>query len=246
MKMGKLLASTAVAALLGFGMSVLPTTMASAEVTATSTVGQPEELIGKNVVDDQGNNVGEIGSVLIDKDGQVTYVIVGVGGFLGVGEQNVALRWDSIRMSEDGNEIVAPVTKESLSQLPPHRYPDEKRSGTVYSLDEDLALNPYLASEQPAEDEQAGAMKATQLGPVDSKTLIGKDIVNAGGDDVGEVDSVVIDEGGEVKYVIASVGGFLGVGEKRVALEWDELKINENGEDILVNLTKEQLQALQE
>ena len=239
MTMSKLLASTAVAALLSLGMSALPATMASADVTATSVVGQPEELIGKDVVDEQGKDVGDIDSVLIDKDGQVKYVIVGVGGFLGIGEQNVALRWDLLRLTEDGKEVIAPVTKELLSQLPPHRYPDAANSGKVYSLDEDLALNPYLAT-----DGKTDATIAAAADSIDTKTLIDKEIINANGDKVGKVESVIIDKGGEVQYVVAGVGGFLGIGEKHVAMKWDDLTIAENGERVLANVTKEQLQAL--
>lgn len=234
MKMGKLLASTAIAALLGAGVTAMPAMTASADVTATSGIGQPEELIGKDVVDAQGNKIGDIDSVLIDKDGQVKYVIVGVGGFLGMGEQNVALRWDTVKLAADGDNVVAPVTKESLSKLPPHRYPDAASSGKVYALDDDLAANPYLAA-----DGQADAAAA-----VDSKALIDKDIVNADGDKVGTVESVVIDKAGNVKYVIAGVGGFLGIGEKRVALKWDDLKITAPGDRVTARVTKDQLQAL--
>ena len=234
MKMGKLFASTAVAALLSAGMTTVPAMIASADVTATTSVGQPEELIGKNVVDAQGNKVGDIQSVLIDKDGQVRYVIVGVGGFLGIGEQDVALRWDTVHMTEDGKDVVAPVTKESLSKLPPHRYPTAANTGKVYALDEDLAANPYLAAD--------GETKVNAA--IDSKTLIDQDIVNANGDKVGTVESVVIDKKGDVKYVIAGVGGFLGMGEKHVALKWDDLNVTQQGDHVTANVTKEQLQAL--
>ena len=234
MKMGKLFASTAVAALLSAGLTAMPSMIAHADVTATTSIGQPEELIGKDVVDAQGNKVGDIDSVLIDKDGQVRYVIVGVGGFLGIGEQNVALRWDSVHLTEDGKDVVAPVTKESLSKLPPHRYGDAASSGKVYALDDDLAANPYLAADD--------ATKVTAA--IDSKTLIDKDIINANGEKVGTVESVVIDKDGNVKYVVAGVGGFLGIGEKHVALKWDDLNVSGQGDRVNANVTKEQLQAL--
>jgi sporulation protein YlmC with PRC-barrel domain len=240
MKMGKLLASTAVAAVLAMGVGATVSIPALADVEATTMIGKPEELIGKNIVDEQGKTVGEIDSVLIDKDGKVKYVIVGVGGFLGIGEQNAALRWDSMKMSADGKDIVAPVTKESLASLPPHRYPDDARSGKVYNLDEDLALNPYLS------DETNATTTAAAAGAVDSQTLIGKDIVNPNGDTVGKVESVIIDQKGNVKYVIAGVGGFLGLGKKDVALKWDDLSIAGQGERVSASVTKEQLEALPE
>lgn len=258
MNMGKLLASTAMAAVLGLGLSTLPATFAVADTsTATGStasapiVGQPEELIGKTVVDEQGDTVGEIDSVLIDKDGQVRYVIVGVGGFLGIGEQDVALTWDEMRLAEGGEQVIAPVTKESLSQLPAHRYPDAARSGKVYPLDEDLAANPYLNAEGKAAanapDEAEGDATVTAgAGAVDSETLVGKAIVNAAGDKIGEVESVVIDKDGSVAYVIAGVGGFLGVGERDVALDWDDLTITGQGDRVTADMTKEQLEAMPE
>src|SRR5512147_347579 len=61
---------------------------------------------------------------------------------------------------------------------------------------------------------------------VDTAKLIGRNIVNTDGDTVGKIDSVVIDQGGKVRYVIVGVGGFLGIGKKDVALAWDELTIS--------------------
>lgn len=254
MKMGNLFASTAVAALLSLGLSAVPVTLAHADVEATTAVGQPEELIGKNVKDEQGNTVGEIDSVLIDKDGKVRYVVVGVGGFLGIGEQNVALQWDQLRMNEDGSEILAPgLTKDSVSQLPPHRYGNETaQRGKVYSLDDDIAANPYLGDDNAAgaaAENNVAANDAAVTAPpgaVDSQALIGKDIVNPDGNKVGEVDSVIIDQGGEVKYVVAAVGGFMGMGEKQVAMRWEDLKVDAAGDRVSANVTKEQLEALPE
>jgi sporulation protein YlmC with PRC-barrel domain len=45
----------------------------------------------KNVYDPQDNKIGEIMDVLVDQDGKLTALIIGVGGFLGAGEKDVAV-----------------------------------------------------------------------------------------------------------------------------------------------------------
>src|SRR6185312_13767456 len=143
------------------------------------------KMIGRNVFNSAGEKVGEVESALIDQDGKVRYVIVGVGGFLGLGERDVALRWDQITMADNDQKIVVNVTKEQLTALPAHRYPDASSKGKVYAYDEDLKTNAYLTND-------AG----TAIAPgsaVDTKKLIGRNIKNAAGDTVGEIESVLVD-----------------------------------------------------
>src|SRR6202022_1499113 len=45
----------------------------------------------QNVYDPSDNKIGDIDDVLIDKEGNVTALIIGVGGFLGMGEKDVAI-----------------------------------------------------------------------------------------------------------------------------------------------------------
>ena len=54
------------------------------------------ELLDENVVNDANEKVGDINDVLIDSKGKVAAVIVGVGGFLGMGEKDVALTFDQL------------------------------------------------------------------------------------------------------------------------------------------------------
>ena len=104
-------------------------------------------LVGKTVIDSQGKTLGKIDGVLVDAAGKVSFVVVGVGGFLGIGEKNVALRWDQLD-TQSGDRLMANLTKEQLMAMPSYRFADTKRRGTVYSVDEDLANNPYLADQQ--------------------------------------------------------------------------------------------------
>src|SRR4029077_9929363 len=150
---------------------------------------------------------------LIDGDGKVRYVIVRVGGFLGLGERDVALRWDQLTMADNDQKIVVNMTKEQLNALPAHRFADASSKGKVYAYDEDLKTNPYLSND-------TGVAMAPSSA-VDTKKLIGRNIKNPAGDTVGEIESVLVDQPGNVKYVVVGVGGFLGIGEKHIALSWD-------------------------
>lgn len=66
-------------------------------------------------------------------------------------------------------------------------------------------------------------------------------------DDIGEINDILLDENGDVKAVILGVGGFLGLGEKPVAVTWDELQVlkNAEGDDfrIYIDSSKEALEA---
>src|SRR3712207_2726306 len=68
-----------------------------------------------------GDNIGEVNDVVIGPDGRVQAVVVGVGGFLGIGEKNVALKFEALKWQQDGSGdqwIVVDATKESLEALP--------------------------------------------------------------------------------------------------------------------------------
>jgi hypothetical protein len=54
---------------------------------------------------------------------------------------------------------------------------------------------------------------------------------------------VFITPDGNVDSVMVGVGGFLGVGEREVQLAWKDLQIMDNGEKVVVNMSKDQLKA---
>jgi sporulation protein YlmC with PRC-barrel domain len=102
---------------------------------------------------------------------------------------------------------------------------------------------PALAQNNTPTDNSAGAMKAApattaapaaadsgkiltqaQTGDYRSTKLIGVDIYNNSGENVGEVNDLILDNSGSVKAVIIGVGGFLGIGEKNVAVPFGEIK----------------------
>ena len=75
------------------------------------------KLIGTKVVNTANETIGDINEIVLGKDGKVAAVVIGVGGFLGMGEREVAVNFNSIRMSRDqSNNLVLTVnaTKDAL------------------------------------------------------------------------------------------------------------------------------------
>ncbi|MBU0724111.1 MAG: PRC-barrel domain-containing protein [Alphaproteobacteria bacterium] len=72
-------------------------------------------------------------------------------------------------------------------------------------------------------------------------SLIGATVTNSADENVGDVDDVVLGADGQVKYVVVSVGGFLGMGDRLVAMNWNELKLDRAENEFRVNHTKDQL-----
>lgn len=71
-----------------------------------------------------GDTVGDISDLVLDASGKVVFVVVGVGGFLGLGEKSVAIDYNLLRIGMDNDNRVAftaAVTKDGLRSLDPWR-----------------------------------------------------------------------------------------------------------------------------
>jgi sporulation protein YlmC with PRC-barrel domain len=94
-------------------------------------------LIGANVTNMANENVGEINDLVLDKDGKVAAVVVGVGGFLGIGEREVALDYKSLNIKYDPNAMTSAgattiqvnATKDTLKNAPAWTWNTDKNSG---------------------------------------------------------------------------------------------------------------------
>ena len=77
------------------------------------------DFIGKTVYTRANENIGEVNDVILSQNG-VNAVILGVGGFLGLGEKNVAVSMSSIEIAKDGSssKLIVDATKEQLNSAP--------------------------------------------------------------------------------------------------------------------------------
>jgi sporulation protein YlmC with PRC-barrel domain len=106
------------------------------------------------------------------------------------------------------------------------------------SVDGFAQQTPPRPAEKPATTAPAdrpatpsGAFKHTP-GTHESSDLIGTRIKDAQGKDIGEIDQLLIDsKTGKVSHVVVGVGGMAGVGEKKVAVPWSDVKFRADQKD---------------
>ena len=299
------------------------------------------------------DDVGEINELVLGRDGQVKAVVLGVGGFLGMGENAVAVPMDDVKFvrSGDGADdffLVVNTNKEELTAAPAFVAPDEKAdqqaaandaattadtttaadttmtapadttadattadpaesttamdssaastdqstttanstveqpADTTTAMDNNTATTNQTTAandattEQPADttaamDDNAAATDdtttasttndgATQAMTDDNRTLLTRPEINREGyqsietaeltaedlqgatvygpndEDVGEINRLIMDDNGQVARVVLDVGGFLGMGERQIAVTMKELNIVKNtaGDDFRV------------
>jgi len=282
------------------------------EVDANSTIAADGEK--------EWDDIGEINDVLLDSEGNVKAVILGIGGFLGMGERDVSVNMDEIRIvTEEGDSddrfLVVNTSKEMLEKAPAFERMDDKAdmeaeadmdANADMKADTDMAATDMNAEaevdtetemeadaealaneaemeakEAAAETEQAVDKATTEMADganeleqdmerpmltapaveregytnatvedrnaLTAEDLEGSYVYGANDETVGEIGALVMGDNGEVGQVVINVGGFLGIGEKPVAVTWDELQIMKNAEGddfrIYIDSSKEALKA---
>ncbi len=107
------------------------------------------------------------------------------------------------------------------------------------------------ATEPAAEETETAAVPPPQekliveqqSSQVLSAELIGADVVHPQNGPIGSLDSILFDENDQIVGGVVKMGGFLGIGAKRVALSWDEFEVRPAEGLIYLDLTREQLDA---
>lgn len=303
------------------------------------------------------DDIGEINDIIVSQDGEVTAVILGIGGFLGIGERDVAIDMDSIRIvREEGDSndrfLVVSTSQEMLEQAPEfernmnadmdmntdanvdanvdantdanvtttttavtdtaenieaetEEMAAEVEAETTELAAEAEAETEQMAAEVEAETEQMAAeaeaeteeMAAEVEAEVEADTTVegtaatggatlttdmdrplltrplveregyqevdaamvrqmtADDLENAriygvNDEDIGEIEELLVNDNGEIDRVLIDVGGFLGMGERRVAVSFEELQVLRNAEGndvrIYIDSTEEALESLPE
>ena len=120
---GVLIGSTAALAQQQTGQGGLMTSIPSNSRTVTDWYKQ-------NVYDQKDQKLGEIMDLLVNQSGQIEAAMVGVGGFLGAGEKDVAVSFNAIKPTKKNDKIYLTLntTKDALNNAPGFKYDRQSTS----------------------------------------------------------------------------------------------------------------------
>ncbi|WP_431309656.1 PRC-barrel domain-containing protein [Bradyrhizobium iriomotense] len=124
---------------------------------------------------------------------------------------------------------------------------------------------PYAAEDPPAAQAEPNAPpppavpvvpkdaapppSVTIIGASDAHGVLGRDVRSAADEDMGRIVDVIVDRTGQVRAAVIDFGGFLGVGSRKIVVDWNALhfgKIANKKDSISLELTKAQVAAAPE
>ncbi len=76
------------------------------------------KIIGMDVVNRQGDKIGDIEDIVLDKKGTIAYAVVSTGGFLGIGDRLHAVPWQSIQTNTGKDNFILDIDRERLRSAP--------------------------------------------------------------------------------------------------------------------------------
>jgi hypothetical protein len=135
------------------------------------------------------------------------------------------------------------TTTAPTSPTPSTAAPPQSPASGSRSKDEASMPPPALA------DAGKGGLSAAALDPHDVEVILGKSVRSSAGEDMGRLVDVVVDRDGRPRAAIIDFGGFLGVGSRKIAVDWGVLTFahdKDKGDVITVQLTRDEVKGAPE
>lgn len=228
------------------------------DVQASRMIGHPvyirsEEASSQEIADtastpaDSWERVGEVDDIILSAAGEIEAVTLDAGGFLGMGEKNVRTGMDELKFvtstSDDhaeGQEPFFIVFTGDRSMLEER---DEMNEQSVRDMGQSFwserAEKMQVGTGSYGQNAQAGRtaeLDSTQRDALTADELQGLTVYGPGAESIGEISELIVSDNGEIDKVVVDVGGFLGLGEKPVAIGFEEVSLREAGGETMDTL----------
>jgi sporulation protein YlmC with PRC-barrel domain len=189
-----------------------------------------KKLRGMDVVDAQGKKLGDIDEVVLDMaNGRVHAVVLGFGGFLGLGEKQYAFPVSDLQPAKDKDKLQLNVDKEKLKD----------REGFA------KGKYPAMSDEYWARVGQGGKASAGAGQPGQKQSLvrasevIGKDVQDKSGQDVGEVEDIMLSaDRTRIQHVVLDVDD---AGQATIPPK--SLSMGKEGDKLVIDMSADQLKS---
>lgn len=228
------------------------------------------KLLGQKVytsVADNAREVGAINNMVITSGMGISAVVIGVGGFLGIGEKDVAVDFAELTWAErdDGTRRwVLETTQEELAEAPAFIWTDSEEATGKPALTTQQEQNqlvdgnpnaspvaPSLTTDQPERPlisttpDRSGLTNVNQA-DLSADELRGIPVYGLNDEQIGTIGDVVLTPQGNSDAIIVDVGGFLGLGAKPVAVGFENLTFSSDTSGqryLFLNTSRDQLET---
>jgi sporulation protein YlmC with PRC-barrel domain len=227
-------------------------------------------LLGETVfssIDDTAEEVGTISDMVVTSGLGISAVVISVGGFLGVGEKDVAVDFAQLEWAQrdDGSRRwVLKTTPEALAAAPAFAWsdseamtgetaltPEEEEDQLVEGDPNATDIDPSLTTDQAERPAITTPVDRTGFSEFDETGLSAEDLSGIGvyginDEQIGTIGDIVTNPDGSFDAIIVDVGGFLGLGAKPVAVGYDNLVFSADtfgNRYLFLNTTREQLET---
>lgn len=217
-------------ALIGFSLLA----GASSSLEESRCVWLAGDLIGMKVVSQQGDSLGKIEDVVVHPGGATSYAVLSFEGKLALEDKLFAMPWTVLRAVEPDTakkgstrSLVLPLDKGRLKTAPGF---DKKHWPSMANPDWTKDVDAFYTGDgNPNMKKPVDASARSSVITWRATELKGTDVKTPTGEKLGDIKEIAIDTNGRVSYVAVSVGGFLGIGDRVVAVPWDALTFSLGG-----------------
>jgi putative membrane protein len=163
-------------------------------------------------------------------------------------EEDVEAFEDYVESAQDPDlrtfaEQTLPTLREHLELARQTQEQVVAAAGEMEQPDAAIEAEQQMQGEATTEAEQQAVTQPQ--GEISIEEVLGSTVVNSAGEEVAEIEDIVLDAN-QKYYAILSVGGFLGIGDKKVAIPLDQLQLGEDQVYLMSAQTEEQLEEMPE
>ncbi len=141
------------------------------------------------------------------------------------------------------------ATSAALGDEAPAQQPPAQQTPAQQSPAQPPPAATTQGSAPPAETPEAPKPAVTILGSRQAQSVLGKEVRSAANEDMGRIVDIVVDSAGQVRAAVIDFGGFLGVGSRKIAVDWNALHFHTAGDNqdlVTLELTRDQVKAAPE
>jgi sporulation protein YlmC with PRC-barrel domain len=220
------------------------------------------------------NDIGEVNDFVLSRDGSVDSILIDIGGFLGIGERQVAVDMNAIRFvsdsataDNDGDFFLvlnadraviegAPAYERRVlagpgatnAAAPAAATATTDATGAATDGTATATNDVGMAADGTAPTMERDGYVAADWAQITTEDLTGVNVYGTNDESLGEISNFVLTQDNQISHVVVDVGGFLGIGTRPVAIDAADLQVmRADGDGTLrayVSMSRDQIEQL--